>query len=584
MIYAAESRMAAPRAAVPRGGPVRVPPVHARAPDHAARERDRSRSRCSRRAAISSNKRLVLRGEPAYFRDADAARRIAQTKVAVSLEFENSEKRKLGMPLPKGIVRVYKRDKAGGRQFLGEDEIDHTPRDEKVRIRVGDAFDVVGERKQMDYKVIGSCRSESAWQIDLRNHKDERGRGRRDRARRRATGRSCRRASKADEGRRAHLQLPRPGAGARQRQGRVPRARSLVLDAPAHARGRSSEASPSAARGRAALRVAQRRAARSSRSVSRARTRPMRDDTLVLWMSSVKPLMSVAIGQLVERGLVGARRSGRAPPARVRGEREGGDHAAPPAHAHRGHSQRAPAPGAARAGTRSSPRSARAALEPGWVVGRDCALPRRVGLVRARRDRAPPRRTPVRALRARGDLRAARRRRVLGRHGRSGLRRERARASRTPTTPAAASSSRSSSGRWNGSAEALALCRPGGSGWGTARALGALLRDAPRARRRATAGACSSRHRRVSHRARARRASTTAASRPGSTARSASCSTRRPTAPRPPGTARAAPAARLRPRRATSPRSRSRDPERGLAVALAWNGVIEPERHARRLP
>jgi hypothetical protein len=68
---------------------------------------------------------------------------------------------------------VYKRDKSGGRQFLGEDRIDHTPRDEKVRIRVGDAFDVVGERKQMDYKVIGSCRSESAWQIDLRNHKDE---------------------------------------------------------------------------------------------------------------------------------------------------------------------------------------------------------------------------------------------------------------------------------------------------------------------------------------------------------------------------------------------------------------------------
>jgi hypothetical protein len=42
-----------------------------------------------------------------------------------------------------------------------------------VRIRVGDAFDVIGERKQMDYRVIGSCRSESAWQIDLRNHKDE---------------------------------------------------------------------------------------------------------------------------------------------------------------------------------------------------------------------------------------------------------------------------------------------------------------------------------------------------------------------------------------------------------------------------
>jgi len=123
-------------------------------------------------SGIKLAKRLVLRGEPAYFR-MQTGELGATSKVAVSLEFENRASEKLGMPLPKGIVRVYKRDKSGGRQFLGEDEIDHTPRDERVRIRVGDAFDVVGERKQMDYKVIGSCRSESAWQIDLRNHKDE---------------------------------------------------------------------------------------------------------------------------------------------------------------------------------------------------------------------------------------------------------------------------------------------------------------------------------------------------------------------------------------------------------------------------
>jgi hypothetical protein len=123
-------------------------------------------------SGIKIAKRLVLRGEPAYFR-MQAGELGATSKVAVSLELENRESEHLGMPLPRGIVRVYKRDKSGGRQFLGEDQIDHTPRDERVRIRVGDAFDVVGERKQMDYKVIGSCRSESAWQIDLRNHKDE---------------------------------------------------------------------------------------------------------------------------------------------------------------------------------------------------------------------------------------------------------------------------------------------------------------------------------------------------------------------------------------------------------------------------
>jgi hypothetical protein len=121
---------------------------------------------------VPLKKRLVLRGEPSLYRYA-VGPETNRVKVAVSLEFENKETSKLGMPLPQGIVRVYKSDKAGGRQFLGEDRIDHTPRDEKVRIRVGDAFDVVGERKQMDYKVIGSCRAESAWQIDVRNHKDE---------------------------------------------------------------------------------------------------------------------------------------------------------------------------------------------------------------------------------------------------------------------------------------------------------------------------------------------------------------------------------------------------------------------------
>ncbi len=121
---------------------------------------------------VPLKKRLVLRGEPAYYRYATGGES-NRVKVAVSLEFENKQASKLGMPLPQGIVRVYKSDKSGGRQFLGEDRIDHTPRDEKVRIRVGDAFDVVGERKQTDYKVIGSCRAESAWQIDVRNHKDE---------------------------------------------------------------------------------------------------------------------------------------------------------------------------------------------------------------------------------------------------------------------------------------------------------------------------------------------------------------------------------------------------------------------------
>jgi hypothetical protein len=69
-------------------------------------------------------------------------------------------------------VRVYKADKSGAKQFIGEDAIDHTPRDEKVKIKMGEAFDVVGDRKQMSWKELGGCVSESEWEISLRNHKD----------------------------------------------------------------------------------------------------------------------------------------------------------------------------------------------------------------------------------------------------------------------------------------------------------------------------------------------------------------------------------------------------------------------------
>ena len=96
-------------------------------------------------------------------------------KVGIFLDFENSERNGLGMPLPKGVgvVRVYKRDHTGALQFFGEDLIDHTPRNEDLPIKMGEAFDVVGDRRQMDHTVISGCISKSTWQIDLRNHKDE---------------------------------------------------------------------------------------------------------------------------------------------------------------------------------------------------------------------------------------------------------------------------------------------------------------------------------------------------------------------------------------------------------------------------
>ena len=94
-------------------------------------------------------------------------------KIGVFLELENSKRNNLGIPLPKGTIRVYKEDKSGSLQFIGEDRIDHTPKDEKFKIKIGEAFDVVGERVQTEYKRLGRNLFEVAFEVSLRNHKKE---------------------------------------------------------------------------------------------------------------------------------------------------------------------------------------------------------------------------------------------------------------------------------------------------------------------------------------------------------------------------------------------------------------------------
>lgn len=95
------------------------------------------------------------------------------TKVSVVLETENRDDRGLGMPLPAGKIRAYKKDGRGQLQFIGEDAIDHTPRNEKVRLRVGKAFDVVGERTELSQKRISDRVWEQEIEIKLRNRKEE---------------------------------------------------------------------------------------------------------------------------------------------------------------------------------------------------------------------------------------------------------------------------------------------------------------------------------------------------------------------------------------------------------------------------
>jgi hypothetical protein len=122
--------------------------------------------------SIPVRKELLYRGAAYYYynRYGEA---ITNQKVGVFIEIENKKDHNLGIPLPKGTVRVYKQDSEGSLQFVGEDSIDHTPKDEKVRVKLGEAFDVVGSRKQTDWKKIAFDTYEAAFEISLRNHKKE---------------------------------------------------------------------------------------------------------------------------------------------------------------------------------------------------------------------------------------------------------------------------------------------------------------------------------------------------------------------------------------------------------------------------
>ncbi|MCX7801005.1 MAG: hypothetical protein N2109_11765 [Fimbriimonadales bacterium] len=92
-------------------------------------------------------------------------------KPQVRVEFVNSEKSGLGMPLPKGTVKVYQRDSSGSVQMLGEDSIDHTPKDERVSLVVGRSFDVVAERRRTNFRRLGPSTVEESFEIELRNRK-----------------------------------------------------------------------------------------------------------------------------------------------------------------------------------------------------------------------------------------------------------------------------------------------------------------------------------------------------------------------------------------------------------------------------
>src|ERR1700726_3906567 len=114
----------------------------------------------------------VVNGQTYYYRMAAQPGAPVKDPVQVFYKFKNEEKAGLGMPLPAGTIRVYQQDSRGGSLFAGEDHIDHTPKDEEIGLHIGNAFDIVAERKQTDYKRLSDRLYEFEYEITLRNHKD----------------------------------------------------------------------------------------------------------------------------------------------------------------------------------------------------------------------------------------------------------------------------------------------------------------------------------------------------------------------------------------------------------------------------
>jgi len=125
--------------------------------------------------SVPVNKEFVLNGSNYYYHSRQG--QIGQKlKVAIFVQLENKQASGMGMPIPKGIVRVYKKDSQGNSQFIGEDRIDHTPKNEIIRLKLGNAFDITANKKQTDFskrKHILPNRNafETAYQVELKNAK-----------------------------------------------------------------------------------------------------------------------------------------------------------------------------------------------------------------------------------------------------------------------------------------------------------------------------------------------------------------------------------------------------------------------------
>lgn len=133
-------------------------------------DREQKQVRLLEAPRVAVRRKLVLHGNPELYRTyvGDAPH---SERASVYLELDNDEANGLGSPLPAGVVRVYAAGSDGTQRLLGEDSIDHTPRDERVELGLGRTFDVTAERRQRQLTALGPCSAESDWELRVQNRR-----------------------------------------------------------------------------------------------------------------------------------------------------------------------------------------------------------------------------------------------------------------------------------------------------------------------------------------------------------------------------------------------------------------------------
>jgi hypothetical protein len=123
-------------------------------------------------AGVPVAKRYVVDGQSWIYRNRQQPGTPLKDAVRVFYDFRNDAASSLGLPMPAGVVRIYQTDPGGQVQYIGEDRIGHTPKDERLTVQIGSAFDVVCERQQTDFQALGGSTWELAYEVTLRNRKD----------------------------------------------------------------------------------------------------------------------------------------------------------------------------------------------------------------------------------------------------------------------------------------------------------------------------------------------------------------------------------------------------------------------------